>query len=136
MDYNHFLLNLLPKFLEFVDKIQKGNDPNGSVENPDKILNLSQTKVNGNISVNNPNYNYSDNALKAALDVSSTDRSNSSGFKSSKTGFMAGTSFEQYNDIYFSPSIESILLDVGINPTQRAEEIGLEQFCALSKKIN
>jgi len=25
---------------------------------------------------------------------------------------------------------------VGINPTQRAEEIGLEQFCALSKKIN
>ena len=36
----------------------------------------------------------------------------------------------------FSPSIESILLDVGINPTQRAEEIGLEQFCALSKKIN
>ena len=36
----------------------------------------------------------------------------------------------------FSPSIESILRDVGINPTQRAEEIGLEQFCALSKKIN
>jgi 16S rRNA (adenine1518-N6/adenine1519-N6)-dimethyltransferase len=36
----------------------------------------------------------------------------------------------------FSPSIESILIDVGINPTQRAEEIGLEQFCALSKKIN
>ena len=36
----------------------------------------------------------------------------------------------------FSPSIESILLNVGINPTQRAEEIGLEQFCALSKKIN
>ena len=36
----------------------------------------------------------------------------------------------------FSPSIENILIDVGINPTQRAEEIGLEQFCALSKKIN
>jgi 16S rRNA (adenine1518-N6/adenine1519-N6)-dimethyltransferase len=36
----------------------------------------------------------------------------------------------------FSPSIESMLLDVGINPTQRAEEIGLKQFCALSKKIN
>jgi 16S rRNA (adenine1518-N6/adenine1519-N6)-dimethyltransferase len=31
-----------------------------------------------------------------------------------------------------SPQIEPLLLSVGIAPTARAEEIGLEQFCALS----
>ena len=36
----------------------------------------------------------------------------------------------------FSPIIEDILIDVGIKPTQRAEEISLEQFCALAQKLN
>ena len=36
----------------------------------------------------------------------------------------------------FSPIIENILIDVGIKPTQRAEEISLEQFCALAQKLN
>ena len=30
------------KGMEFVDKIKKGNDPNGSVENPDKIISLTE----------------------------------------------------------------------------------------------
>ncbi len=30
--------------MEFVDKIKKGNDPNGSVENPDKIISISKIK--------------------------------------------------------------------------------------------
>ena len=36
----------------------------------------------------------------------------------------------------FSPIIENILIDVGIKPTQRAEEISLEQFCALTQRLN
>ena len=31
--------------------------------------------------------------------------------------------------------IEDILLSVSIKPTQRAEEIGLEKFCALARKL-
>jgi 16S rRNA (adenine1518-N6/adenine1519-N6)-dimethyltransferase len=34
-----------------------------------------------------------------------------------------------------SPDIEDILKSVGIVPTQRAEEINLEQFCALSRAL-
>ena len=34
-----------------------------------------------------------------------------------------------------SPNIEEILNSVGIIPTQRAEEINLEQFCALARAI-
>ena len=32
------------KGMELIDKIKKGNDPNGSVENPDKILSFSVIK--------------------------------------------------------------------------------------------
>lgn len=34
-----------------------------------------------------------------------------------------------------SPNIEDVLNSVGITPTQRAEEINLEQFCALSRAL-
>ena len=39
------------------------------------------------------------------------------GYKSNKTGFDIGTSFEQYEDIYFSPSIESYVETVKISST-------------------
>ena len=80
-------------------------------------LNLSEEKVSGNILLNNPNYNYSGNAVTASLDVSSTDRSNSSGFRSSKTGFDLGTSFEQYENFYISPRISTVMEDIEVDDT-------------------
>ena len=68
-------------------------------------FNISQEKISGNISVTNPNYNFTGNAVSAALDVSSTDRSTNTGYKSSETGFLLGTSFEQYENIFISPKI-------------------------------
>jgi len=68
-------------------------------------LNLTPEKISGNILIDNPNYNFSGNAVSAGLDVSSTDRSTTSGYKSSKTGFELGTSFEQYENIWFSPRL-------------------------------
>jgi len=68
-------------------------------------LMLSEEKIAGNIAIKNPNYNYSGNALNTSLDVSSTDRTTTTGFKSSKTGFNIGTSFEQYERVFFAPEI-------------------------------
>ncbi len=34
-----------------------------------------------------------------------------------------------------TPDLEDVLKSVGISPTQRAEEIGLEQFCALARAV-
>jgi len=34
-----------------------------------------------------------------------------------------------------TPDLEDVLNSVGISPTQRAEEIGLEQFCALARAV-
>jgi len=83
-------------------------------------LNISEEKVSGNILVNNPNYNYSGNSAFASLDVSSTDRSNSSGFKSSKTGFDIGTSFEQYENFYVEPNISLAFEDIEVDETATA----------------
>ena len=75
-------------------------------------LNVSEQKISGDITVLNPNYNYSGNSVLASLDVSSTDRSSTSGFSSSRTGFALGTSFEQYEDFYFSPRIDVAWEDI------------------------
>ena len=68
-------------------------------------LSISEERVSGNIEVIDPNYNFSGNSVSTSLNVSATDRTATTGFKSSKTGFSLGTSFEQYEDIYISPSL-------------------------------
>jgi outer membrane protein insertion porin family len=80
-------------------------------------LNLSTEKVSGNFTVYNPNYNFSGNAVNAGIDVSNTDRTAASGFKSSKTGFNLGTNFEQYEDLYFSPEFFAVYEDVEVEST-------------------
>ena len=80
-------------------------------------LYLSEEKVSGNILINNPNYNYSGNSLLASVDVSSTDRSNTSGFKSSMTGFQLGTSFEQYQNFFIAPDISAAFEDIEVDGT-------------------
>jgi len=77
-------------------------------------FNISEEKVSGNIYVNNPNYNYSGNAVFAAIDISSTDAKESSGYESSNTGFSLGTQFEQYENVYFAPSLSANLEDIEV----------------------
>ena len=80
--------------------------------NLNSVLNVSEERVSGSIAITNPNYNFSGNAVSAALDVSSTDTAGTTGYKSSKTGFNLGTSFEQYEDLYFSPNISFAFEDI------------------------
>ena len=80
-------------------------------------INLSDEKVSGDIFIVNPNYNYSGNAVNVGVDVSSTDRSTSSGFESSRTGFQLGTSFEQYQNFYISPRITAAYEDIEVDST-------------------
>jgi len=83
-------------------------------------LNLTEEKVSGNIAVTNPNYNYSNNSVFAALNVSSTDRTSAGGFKSSKTGFKLGTGFEQYENIFISPEISTSWEDIEVESSSSA----------------
>ena len=70
-------------------------------------LSLSDTKIRGLFSVTNPNFRNSDRSLKTVVESSTLDYMSTAGYKSSRTGFSLGTSFEQFNDFYFSPEIST-----------------------------
>tara|TARA_Y100000590_G_scaffold434703_1_gene553310 strand:+ start:7072 stop:9318 length:2247 start_codon:yes stop_codon:yes gene_type:complete len=78
-------------------------------------LNISEAKISGRFSMNNPNYKYSGNSVFTSLDVSSLDMKETSGYESSRTGFSAGTSFEQYQDVFVSGSFDATYEDVEVN---------------------
>ena len=80
-------------------------------------LDLTEETISGNIAVSNPNYNFTGNKVFTALDVSSADRTTSSGYKSSKTGFSLGTEFEQYENLFFSPELDLTVEDLTTNST-------------------
>ena len=86
----------------------------GRVIRLNSALNVSEQEVSGNISINNPNYKFSGNSVFGALDISSSDYANTSGYESSKTGISFGTSFEQYEDIYLSPSLSASYEDIEV----------------------
>ena len=44
LDGQYTVFGKVTKGMELIDKIKKGNDPNGSVENPDKIISFSVIK--------------------------------------------------------------------------------------------
>ena len=63
-------------------------------------------KIKGQFIYSKPNFNYTDNTLftsfkKQQLQIKLTDF----GYKTNKTGFSFGTRFEQYENLFFSPSI-------------------------------
>ena len=68
-------------------------------------LNLSEERVSGHLRVENPNYGFTGNEVSAGVSLSSTDTTATTGYKSDKTGFNLGTSFEQYENLWFSPRL-------------------------------
>ena len=70
-------------------------------------VNIDADSIKGGVSVTVPNYNYSDNSLTASVQSSTEDYLTDYGYKTSKIGFSVGTSFEQYRDFYFSPTISA-----------------------------
>ena len=68
-------------------------------------LKVSAETVRGNLTINNPNFNYSGRALSTNIESSKTDKLADSGYETSKIGFSVGTNFEEYENLYFSPAI-------------------------------
>ena len=70
-------------------------------------LSLSDNSVEALFSINEPNFKNSDKALITTIENSSDDQMSKFGYETKKTGFSFGTSFEQYKDIFFTPSIST-----------------------------
>ncbi len=68
-------------------------------------LNIAADSVQGSLKYVEPNYKNSSRDLNTSIQSTAIDKLKVSGFKTSKTGASIGTSFERYEDFYFSPTI-------------------------------
>ncbi len=72
-------------------------------------ISLSDEKVKGQFTVDNPNFNYSEKGLMTSIFAINTDKMEDSGYDSSEAGFNFGTRFEQYDNLFFSPSFKTVI---------------------------
>jgi len=79
----------------------------GKGQKLDANLTISDSSVTGLFSTTNKNYKNSNKDLNTSFENSSLDRMSAFGYKSTKTGFSLGTSYEQYKDVFFSPSFSN-----------------------------
>ena len=68
---------------------------------------ISENTVKGQFVYSKPNFNYTDNTLFTSLTSTSTDNMSVLGYKTSEIGFSLGTKFEQYENLYFSPELDT-----------------------------
>ena len=83
-------------------------------------LRISETRLRGNFTVTNPNFNYTDKALFTDFFITDVDKLTDSGYESTNTGFSLGTGFEQYDDFYFRPTFSTTYEELNTNSSASA----------------
>ena len=83
-------------------------------------LRISETRLRGNFTITNPNFNYSDKALSTDIFLTDTDKLSDSGYKSTNAGFSLGTGFEQYDDLFFRPTLRTTYEELTTNSSASA----------------
>ena len=80
-------------------------------------LELNEEQIKGEFTIVNPDYHYSGNTLFTTVESTVTDRMTNYGYESSLTGFSIGSSFEQYDNFFISPSISTYFESLKTNST-------------------
>ncbi len=71
----------------------------------DTNFSISKNALKGKLIYSQPNFNYTDNTLFTSIKSTTMDNLTDFGYKTSEIGFSLGTSFEQYENLYFRPDI-------------------------------
>ena len=79
-------------------------------------LDVSAETFTGGINVNNPNYNFSGNSINYFIENTKNDKPDS-GFQNNIISTGIGTSFEQYKDVFLSPSLSLSYDDLKVDST-------------------
>ena len=87
---------------------------------------ISDTTIRGKFSVNNPHYKNSDRSLRTTIESTNTDQMSNFGYETTRTGLSFGTTYEQFRDVYFSPSFsnyyESLKTSSKASSTKKTQE--------------
>jgi outer membrane protein insertion porin family len=81
---------------------------------------ISADRLNGLISMNNPNYKGSNRSLNASLESTITDRLKDFGYKSNKSGFSLASGLELYDDLYWNTGISAYVEKLDTDSTASA----------------
>ncbi len=80
-------------------------------------LEISESAVKGQFVYSKPNFAYTDNTLFTSIQATTKDNLKDYGYKVSNTGFSLGTTYEQYENLFFSPELDFSLEDLETNST-------------------
>ena len=80
-------------------------------------LEISESSLKGQFIYSKPNFAYTDNTLFTSFKSVTTDNLTDYGYKVSEISSSIGTEFEQYENLFFNPSIEISLEDLETNST-------------------
>ena len=72
-------------------------------------LTVSSETIKGLVSMNNPNYKGTNRSLNTSLESTITDRLTDFGYKTNKTGFIIGSGYEFYDDLFWNTGISSYI---------------------------
>jgi len=67
---------------------------------------IAENTIKGQFIYEKPNFNYSDNSLFTSIRSTSADNIADFGYKTSDIGVSLGTSFEQFENLYFRPEVD------------------------------
>jgi len=81
---------------------------------------ITDQSLTGSLYLSEPNYKNSNKSFNRGVERSENDFFSKYGYKTVKTGFTLGTSYEQYRDIFFSPDISIFYEKIDTNSTASA----------------
>ena len=88
----------------------------------DADITVSTDSVKGNYSITNPNYNNSDRSVYFNIKAEETDKLKDFGYKTNKTGFEVGTSFEYLKDFNLGLATSSFFENMETDSTASARQ--------------
>tara|TARA_A100000164_G_scaffold89416_1_gene77277 strand:+ start:2457 stop:4706 length:2250 start_codon:yes stop_codon:yes gene_type:complete len=90
-------------------------------------LEISEETIKGKFVYSKPNFAYTDNTLFTSVKATNSDFLSDRGYKVKETGFSVGTTYEQYENLFYSPEISLGIEDLETNSTastQRKKQEG------------
>ena len=98
----------------------KENNFNGEGIALSSDISLSEDSIRGSFAYTHPNFAYSDRALTTSLESSVNDKLSDFGYKSTLNKISLGTRYEQFDKVFFSPSIS--ISDENLETTSSASD--------------
>ena len=83
-------------------------------------IQLTEESIKGQIVYSRPNFAYTDNTLSTSLRSINNDYFSLYGYETKEIGLSLGTSYEQFENIFFSPELDLTLEELATNNTASA----------------